>query len=168
MRLLIQDLTDQRKLVESATGLTEQQLKAQVRDAKALTERLDLCRGTVAELGLAKSSNAALNNTDVVNFAARHIHDDPAATSGVEPLWRMGSAAAHGQRSFALMRMDRNVVTTGADGKRTVELRGDIVHDIGPAAAAAALAVNEAFRLFDLRCGRVQAPGEKLPRFNEL
>lgn len=168
MRLLIQDLTDQRKLVESATGLTEQQFKAQTHDAKVLTERLDLCHETVGKLGLAKSSKAALNNTEVVTFAALHLHEDPVAASGVQLLWRMGSAAAHGQRSYALIRMDRNVISAGADGKRTMEFRGDLVHDIGPSAAAAALAVNEAFRLFDLRCGLVPAPNEQLPRFNDL
>jgi hypothetical protein len=167
MRLQVQDLNDQLRMVRSATGLTADQLTAQERDEAHLESRLASCAETVESLGLARSSMAKVNNTEVITEAAKQLHDDPVAASGVQLLWRVGSAAAHGQRSYAIMRMNRNVVRT--DGTKTVmELRGDLEHDVGPSTAAAALAVNEAFRLFDLRCGHTPDPSERLPRFADI
>jgi len=118
-------------------------------------------------LGLPKSSTAKLNNTEVIAEAARQLHGDPRAASGVQLLWRTSSAAAHGQRAYALMRMNSNVVHIA--GKRNVmQLRGDLVHDVGPAASAATLAANEAFRLFDLRCGLTPAHTGHLQRIIDL
>lgn len=71
-----------------------------------------------------------------------------------QSIWRSGSAAAHAQFHFGIMRMDRNkVVRDGADSS-IVQLRGDLETDVGPALAAAFMTLNEAFRLYDLR--RVQ------------
>lgn len=167
MRLRFQDLDDQIKLVKSAWGLNEKQKLAQERDAEELETQRKECREVAASLGLLKSSTARLNNTEVITDVAKQLHEDPMAASGTQLLWRTGSAAAHGQRAFAVMRMNRNVVQD--DGARNVlQLRGDLVLDVGPAAASAALAVNEAFRLFDLRCGHVSDPAQRLPRFLDL
>ncbi len=57
-------------------------------------------------VGLPSSAVAKLNNTDVIAEASRFVHPegDQTLNSGVSLLWRMGSAAAHGQRSYAVTR----------------------------------------------------------------
>ncbi|WP_434317518.1 hypothetical protein [Leifsonia sp. P73] len=167
MRLRMQDLDDQLKLVNSASELTDDQERAQARDVEELKKQLEECREAATALGLPKSSTAKLNNTDVITEAAKQLHEDPVAASGVQLLWRTGSAAAHGQRAYALMRMNSNVVQ-GEGPRKVMQLRGDLVHDVGPAAAAATLAANEAFRLFDLRCGHAPEPAGQLQRIIDL
>jgi hypothetical protein len=167
MRLRMQDLDDQLKLVNSAWELTEDQEHTRERDVAELKKQLEECRQLATSLGLEKSSTAKLNNTDVIADAAKRLHDNPVAASGAQLLWRMGSAAAHGQRSYALMRMNRNVVQSEGE-RKVMQLRGDLVNDVGPAAAAATLATNEAFRLFDLRCGYTPRPTGQLQRIIDL
>jgi hypothetical protein len=164
LHLRMQDLGDQLKLVNSAWELTEDQERMRAGDVAVLETELKQCREIAASLGLPKGSTAKLNNTEIITEVATGLHDDPIAASGVQLMWRTSSAAAHGQRAYALMRMNRNEVQS--DGERTVmQLRGDLVHDVGPAVAAAALATNEAFRLFDLRCGYTPNPAGQLQRF---
>jgi hypothetical protein len=167
MRLRIQDLDDQLKLVNSAWGLTDDQKARRTGDVEELTKQIRECHKTAKALGLPNSSTARLVNTDVITEAAKQLHDDPVAASGVQLLWRTGSAAAHGQRAYALMRMNSNVVQNEGD-RKVMQLRGDLVHDVGPAAAAAALATNEAFRLFDLRCGYTPEQAGQLKRIVDL
>ncbi|OJX73107.1 hypothetical protein [Leifsonia sp. 71-9] len=167
MRLRMQDLDDQLKLVNSASELTKGQERARTHDVEELNKQLEECRHTAATLGLPKSSTAKLNNTDIITEAAKQLHDDPVAASGVQLLWRTGSAAAHGQRAYALMRMNTNVVENDGE-RRVMQLRGDLVHDVGPAVAAATLAANEAFRLFDLRCGHAPESIGQLQRIIDL
>lgn len=112
MRLQVQDLTDQRKMLQSVTALTREQEALRDTDVERLNERLGVCHEVVDELSLAPSSRAALNNTDVITAAAKHLHADPQLASASQLLWRVGSAAAHAQRSFAIVRMNRNVVRT--------------------------------------------------------
>ena len=167
MRLRIQDLEDQLKLVNSAWGLNAEQEAARRRDVEQLKGDLDGCRATVESLELPRGSASGINNTDIITETAKHLHDDPKLASGTQLLWRTGSAAAHGQRTYATMRMNRNVYKEERS-RKVMQLRGDLVQDVGPAAAAATLATNEAFRLFDLRCGHVPDPVQQLPRFLDL
>ncbi len=68
-----------------------------------------------------------------------------------QAIWRSGSAAAHAQYHFGVMRLDRNEVVREESGSSTVRLRGDLDNDVGPAIAAATMTLSEAFRLYDLR-----------------
>lgn len=157
MRLQMQDLRDQLAMVHGLSALDASQAALRAETEANLTQRQEDRKDIVAELALPSSAIAKLNNTDVIAEASRFVHPegDQTLNSGVSLLWRMGSAAAHGQRSYAVARASRNERRT--DGRDTiVELRGDLVGDIGPSAAAAVLTVSEAFRLFDLRRGGVQ------------
>ncbi|MCT9620368.1 hypothetical protein [Curtobacterium sp. C2H10] len=154
MRLQMQDSRDELAMVRglSALDATQAALRA---ETEANLEQRQVDRKNVAtKLALPSSAVAKLNNTDVIAEASSFVHPEGNQTlnSGVSLLWRMGSAAAHGQRSYAVTRAGRNERRT--DGRDTiVELRGDLARDIGPSAAAAVLTVSEAFRLFDLRNG---------------
>lgn len=167
MRLRFQDLDDQLKLVNSAWALTTEQEAARALDVEQLKKQLEECRNVATSLELPKSSTVNLNNTEVITEAAKQLHNHTKAASGTQLLWRTGSAAAHGQRAYAIMRMNRNLVQDHR-GRKVMQLRGDLVQDVGPAAAAAALVAKEAFRLFDLRCGHVTVPAQQLPSFLDL
>ena len=166
MRLQMQDLDDQLKMLRSVWGLSREQETARESDIANLDGQAEANKAIVDRLGLLPASLAKLNNTDVVTAVAKQIHDDPIAASGVQLLWRTGSAAAHGQRSYATMRMNRNVLLTEGE-RKVMQLRGDLTHDVGPAAGAVTIAISEAFRLFDLRCGHVQ-DSERQVRFSDL
>ncbi|PZE53715.1 hypothetical protein DEJ04_17370 [Curtobacterium sp. MCLR17_044] len=154
MQLQVQDLRDQLAMVRGVFALTDEQSVLRDQDAARLQKRLDSCVVLASELGLPSAATARLNNTDVITWAAKHVHrqDEPLLASGVQLLWRTGSAAAHGQRSFAMTRLDRNSQRTD-DGGTVMELRGDLARDVGPSAAAATFTISEALRLYDSRNG---------------
>lgn len=152
MRLQMQDLSDELAMVRGLSELSPDQSTAVYETVAKLEDRKARLKDLSAELALRPSATARLNNTDIVASAARFVHADgeKTLTSGVPLLWRIGSAAAHGQRSYAITRASRNI--RRADGAQTiVELRGDVARDIGPSAGAAVLTVAAAFQLFDLR-----------------
>ncbi|ANP74881.1 hypothetical protein [Cryobacterium arcticum] len=92
-----------------------------------------------------------INNTGIIEIVAQAAHDEDLARGGVNHIWRSASAAAHGSRGFATMRLKQNAIVEGPTGGRYSLLRGDLVNDIGPAAASATLALSYAFKIFDQR-----------------
>lgn len=80
-----------------------------------------------------------------------HGIDDDLLIGATQAIWRSGSAAAHAQYHFGVMRLDRNEVVREESGGSIVRLRGDLNNDVGPAIAAATMTLSEAFRLYDLR-----------------
>lgn len=96
--------------------------------------------------------DAKLNNTELIAWAAERIFEgkgDAPITGAISTYWRMGSAAAHAQRSHALMRAGRSELVRHDDGSATALLRGDLENDIGPAASAVFIVLTEAIRRFD-------------------
>ena len=93
------------------------------------------------------------NQTKAIDWVAEHMHgvDDDLLIGATQSVWRSGSAAAHAQYHFGIMRVDRNETVRDAGGGSVVRLRGDLDSDVGPALAAAAMTLSEAFRLYDLR-----------------
>lgn len=92
-----------------------------------------------------------VNNTSIIESVAQAAHDESLVQGGVNHIWRSGSAAAHGSRGFATMRLNQNSIVEHRTGSKYSLLRGDLVNDIGPAAAAATLALSFAFTIFDRR-----------------
>lgn len=93
------------------------------------------------------------NQTKAIDWVAEHMHgvDDDLLIGATQSVWRSGSAAAHAQYHFGIMRFDRNEIVRDVVGSSVVRLRGDLDNDVGPALAAAAMTLSEAFRLYDLR-----------------
>lgn len=96
------------------------------------------------------------NQTDAIDWVATHMHgvDDDLLIGATQAIWRSGSAAAHAQYHFGVLRAGQNEVIRDEAGGQILRLRGSLETDVGPALAGATMTLNEAFRLYDLR--RVQ------------
>jgi hypothetical protein len=92
-----------------------------------------------------------INNTEIIESVAQSTHEEDLVQGGVNMIWRNTSAAAHGSRGFATMRLKQNQIVEGQSGKRYSLLRGDLANDVGPAAASATLALSFAFKMRDQR-----------------
>ncbi|KQO09881.1 hypothetical protein ASF06_06420 [Agreia sp. Leaf244] len=138
-----------------------------VREAFASTDAARTAKGQMIELLLKRQAQlqpisdvlkpglqvdkCRINNTSIIESVAQAAHDDGLVQGGVNHIWRSGSAAALGSRGFATMRLDQNTIIQPPTGGKYSLLRGDLVNDIGPAAAAATLALSFALRMFDER-----------------
>lgn len=128
---------------EARTGLLEQ-----LRERQASLQRV------AAALGLREDvTKIRFHQTGAIDWVAQHMHgvDDDLLIGATQAIWRSGSAAAHAQYHFGVMRLDRNEVACEESGGSIVRLRGDLNNDVGPAIAAATMTLSEAFRLYDLR-----------------
>jgi hypothetical protein len=92
-----------------------------------------------------------INNTEVIESVAQSTHEEELVQGGVNLVWRTTSAAAHGSRGFATMRLKQNEVLEGRSGTKYSRLRSDLANDVGPAAVSATRALSFGFRLHDLR-----------------
>lgn len=124
----------------------------------ALLERLrsaqDALQAVAAVLSIAEDvRKIRFNQTAAIDWVAQHMHGagNDLLIGAMQSIWRAGSAAAHAQVHFGTARVDRNEVSTDADGRSILRLRGDLDLDVGPALAGATLTLSEAFRLYDLR-----------------
>jgi hypothetical protein len=121
---------------------------------KRLRERQASLQMAATELGLAEdATKIRFNQTEAIDCVAEHMQgvDDDLLIGATQAIWRSGSAAAHAQYHFGVMRVDRNEVVREESGGSIVRLRGDLENDVGPALAEATMTLNEAFRLYDLR-----------------
>lgn len=126
---------------EARTGLLKRLGERQAASGKRQASLLKVATA----LGIMKSvTKIRLHQTRAIDWVAQHMHgvDDDLLIGATQAVWRSGSAAAHAQHHFGVMRLDRNEV---------VRLRGDLDNDVGPALAAATMTLNEAFRIYDLR-----------------
>ena len=99
-----------------------------------------------------RAKHCRVNNTEIVIAAGKIVHSDNSdAQGGVSLLWRTGSAAAHGNISFANSRIKPATTYNGDDGQSYGHLFGSLEQDIGPCAAAAAMSTSAAIELFDSR-----------------
>lgn len=123
-------------------------LLEQLHDRQANLQRVATALGVQEDV-----TKIRFNQTRAINWVAQHMHgvDDDLLTGATQAIWRSGSAAAHAQYHFGVMRLDRNEVVREESGGSIVRLRGDLDNDVGPAIAAATMTLNEAFRLYDLR-----------------
>lgn len=128
---------------KARTGLLEQ-----LRVRQAGLQRVATTLGVKESVAKMK-----FNQTEAIDWVAEHLHgvDDDLLIGATQSIWRSGSAAAHAQYHFGVMRVDRNEVVREESGGQIMRLRGDLDRDVGPALAAAAMTLNEAFRLYDLR-----------------
>lgn len=154
LRAEADDVRSQAAMIRSPWGLTARQVQVQQHDLEKIAERQR--RLTVVAKGLGVEEDVAkikLDNTAAITWAARHLHTEPDSivASGTQLLWRTGSAVVHAQRSHALLRLHRNEKVSNGEGRAVFHVRGDLVNDVGPAAAAATFMLSEAFRLWDLR-----------------
>lgn len=133
----------QGKPAEARTGLLKQ-----------LAERQASLQEVATTLGINEDvAKTRFQQTKAIDWVARHMHgvDDDLLIGATQAVWRSGSAAAHAQYHFGVMRLDRNEVVREGPDSSTVRLRGDLDNDVGPALAAATMTLSEAFRLYDLR-----------------
>jgi hypothetical protein len=128
---------------KARTGLLEQ-----------LSDRQTDLQRVATALGVQEDvTKIRFHQTGAIDWVAQHMHgvDDDLLIGATQAIWRSGSAAAHAQYHFGVMRLDRNEVVREESGGSIVRLRGDLDNDVGPAIAAATMTLNEAFRLYDLR-----------------
>jgi hypothetical protein len=121
---------------------------------KHLGERLASLPKVATALGIMKSvTKIRLHQTRAIDWVAQHMHgvDNDLLIGATQAIWRSGSAAAHVQYHFGVMRLDRNEVVREASDSSVVRLHGYLDNDVGPALAAATMTLNEAFRIYDLR-----------------
>lgn len=131
------------KATEARTGLLEQ-----LRVRQTGLQRVATALGVEEDVTKMK-----FNQTKAIDWVAEHMHgvDDDLLIGATQAIWRSGSAAAHAQYHFGIMRVDQNEVVREEGGGQTMRLRGDLDSDVGPALAAATMTLSEAFRLYDLR-----------------
>lgn len=119
-----------------------------------LRERQDGLQKVATALGVQEDvAKMRFHQTGAIDWVAQHMHgvDEDLLIGATQAIWRSGSAAAHAQYHFGIMRLDRNEVLREDSGGSIVRLRGDLHKDVGPAIAAATMTLSEAFRLYDLR-----------------
>lgn len=106
------------------------------------------------ELGISEPvAKMRLNQTRVIDWVATYMHGEGSEllVGGNQSIWRSGSAASHAQMHFGLMRQEQNEILSDGAGATVLKFRGNLEMDVGPAMVGALLALNEAFRLYDLR-----------------
>lgn len=121
---------------------------------KGLRERQASLQAIATALGVTEDvTKIRFNQTAAIDWVAEHMHgvEDDLLIGATQAIWRSGSAAAHAQYHFAVMRADRSELVRDETGGSILRLRGDLEGDVGPALAGAAMTLNEAFRLYDLR-----------------
>ncbi|WP_417218592.1 hypothetical protein [Arthrobacter sp.] len=128
---------------EARTGLLEQ-----LRERQANLQKVATALGVQEDV-----TKMRFHQTGAIDWVAHHMHgvDDDLLVGATQAIWRSGSAAAHAQYHFGIMRLDRNELVREESGGSIVRLRGDLDNDVGPAIAAATMTLSEAFRLYDLR-----------------
>lgn len=128
---------------EARTGLL-----GQLRERQANLQKVATALGVQEDV-----TKMRFHQTGAIDWVAQHMHgvDDDLLIGATQAIWRSGSAAAHAQYHFGIMRLDRNELIREESGGSIVRLRGDLVNDVGPAIAAATMTLSEAFRLYDLR-----------------
>lgn len=120
---------------------------------RTLIERQENLQAILDRTGSRQSAKyCRVDNTQIVSEAGKIVHfDNLDAQGGVSLLWRSGSAAAHGNISFATSRIKPATTYYGDDGQSYGHLFGSLEQDIGPSAAAAAMSTSAAITLFDAR-----------------
>ena len=111
-------------------------------------------QGVAGKLSVSEDvTKMRFNQTDAIDWVATHMHgvDDDLLIGATQAIWRSGSAAAHAQYHFGVLRAGQNEVVRDEAGGQILRLRGSLETDVGPALAGATMTLNEAFRLYDLR-----------------
>lgn len=119
-----------------------------------LRQRQSELQSVAERLGMKENvTKMKFNQTSAIDWVVRHMHgaDEGFLVGANQSVWRSGSAAAHGQYDFGVMRQGSNEVVRTDDGGSVVRLRGDLDNDVGPALGASFVALTEAFRLYDLQ-----------------
>jgi hypothetical protein len=93
--------------------------------------------------------------TDVITAASALVHregrGDPATRFGTSLLWRLQSGHAHGTPSTRILQIQPDQIQRRPDGTIWAPATTTAM-DVGSAAAAAFLLLNEAWLLYDRRC----------------
>lgn len=142
------------------TALAQMQILADLpadsRDVilKQLSEQQARLQKAASTLGVSEDvTKMRFNQTDAITWVAQHMSgantDD--LVRAIDSIWRSGSAAAHAQYHYGVLRVDRSEIVREEDGRSVVRLRGNLENDVGPALTGATLILNEAFRLYDAR-----------------
>lgn len=154
LTLRAEDLRSQITAIGNLPAVDSESEEVQQKLLEQLRERQSGLQATAVALGIERDvENLRLNQTEAIKWVARSVPDldDDLLASGVQAIWRSGSAAAHAQYHYGVMRAAKDETVPEQSGSSIVRLSGDLDKDIGPALAAAAMVLNEAFRLFDLR-----------------
>ena len=152
LELLADDIRTELAMVKAAITTTDSARSAKEKMIETLVARQAELQpiADILKPGL-QIPKCRINNTNIIESVAQSTHDKKLVVGGVNMVWRNGSAAAHGARSFAIMRLHQNEIVEGESGTKYSKLQGDLVNDVGPAAAAATLALSFAFTMHDIR-----------------
>jgi hypothetical protein len=152
LQFLADDLRTQLVMVQGTFTATAEALAAKDKMTALLRSRQAELQPIAAVLkpGL-QIAKCKINNTEIIEVVAQSTHDEELVQGGVNMVWRNTSAAAHGSRGFATMRLKQSQIVEGQAGTKFSLLRGDLTNDIGPAAASATLALSFAFKMHDQR-----------------
>jgi hypothetical protein len=152
LELLADDLRTQLTMVKAAITPTDSARSAKEKMIETLVARQEELQpiADILKPGL-QIAKCRINNTNIIESVAQSTHDEKLVVGGVNMVWRNESAAAHGARSFAIMRLHQNEIVEGESGTKYSKLQGDLVNDVGPASASATLALSFAFKMHDIR-----------------
>lgn len=134
-------------------GLDENIETARARMNQRLAELQDVA--AAAGLDPTKVPGWRLNMTEMIKTVSELVHADNSGDAdtrhGASLLWRLQSSHAHGTPSARIRQVQLNSVRQHRDGTLLGAATTSFA-EVGSAAAAAVLFLNEAWRLYELRC----------------
>ena len=122
-----------------------------------LNQRLAELQAVAATVGLdpAKVPDWRLNMTTMIKTVSELVHADNRGDAdtrhGASLLWRLQSGHAHGTPSARVRQVQMDQVRQHPDGTLTGSATASFA-EVGSAVAATILFLNEAWRLYELRC----------------
>lgn len=148
LRMRAHELSDEKKTYTRLGDARAEDLIARVEEQQARLQEVAERLGSSEQV-----AKMRYNLTDAVDWAAKKLRDDEGGhlEMAFRSLWNTGSAAAHGQMIYALMRPGQQEVVHQDERGSVVHLTSSLEHDVGPAFVGAFLVANQAFRLYDLR-----------------
>ncbi|SFQ27492.1 hypothetical protein [Amycolatopsis rubida] len=154
---IARDDINQRKGLLSVALPSRLGLGGEVETQRArLDEELGELQAAAAAAGLDAGNvpRWRLTMTNVIADVGDLVHADDGNDDtryGVSVLWRMQSGHAHSTASARARQIDPQQLARNPDGTLTGAATASVT-DVGTAAAAVVLWLNEAWRLYDLRC----------------
>lgn len=152
IRLRADDLRNQRTAIEEFPAPDKEEESARDELLVLIADRQDTLQGAATAIGVVEDvRKMKMDQTQVMSRVEEHLRSaDADGTMFLREMWRLASAAAHAQFHYGAARAELQGEAEQY-GSAVAHFRGELSRDTGPAIAAAAFVLNEAFRLYDLR-----------------
>lgn len=157
LRLVRDDLKQRKGMLQEPPATIDLDAGALEGARDRLAEWLGWVQDAAGRIGLDRSAVPAwrLSMTDVIKKAGELVHrgseDDAAIQYGTSLMWRMQSGHAHGTPSARLTQIRPEEVIKRLDGTNWAKATTSMA-DVGTAASAAVMLLDEAWKTYDNRC----------------